>query len=175
MEHRHGRFWNSIDYDTRNVVSIDMKACYPAAYFKGMGEAKPYFERFGHPTHHMTGVAINDALSRDVGTGFAEVQEWEFQATCLPVISAWFGMHFADAGWAPTPLLVFLVEAGLLWTLEVREAIVSFGRQTEVWSSDGRDEACSVIGKFTKGSVADGKRLSRRLVIDQGEARFPGP
>ncbi|MEW8689177.1 MAG: hypothetical protein AB2556_25425 [Candidatus Thiodiazotropha sp.] len=30
--------------DTREVVSIDMKACYPAS-FQGMGEAKPYFER----------------------------------------------------------------------------------------------------------------------------------
>ena len=64
------------------------------------------------------------------------------------------------------PLLVFLVESSLLKTLKVREAIVSFGRQTEVWLPDGRDEACSVIGKFTQGSVADGKRLTRRLVID---------
>ena len=114
-----------MDYDTRDVVSIDMKACYPAS-FQGMGEAKPYFQRFGHPTHHMTRVAINGALPRDLGTGFAEVQEWEFEDTCHPVIPAWFGRHFEDAGWAPTPLLVFLVESGLLKTLEVREAIVSF-------------------------------------------------
>ena len=66
------------------------------------------------------------------------------------------------------PLLAFLVESGLLKSLKVREAIVSFGRQTEVWLPDDRDEACSVIGKFTQGSVADGKRLTRRLVIDQG-------
>ena len=58
-------------YDTRDVVSIDMKACYPAS-FQGMGETKPYFERFGHPTHHITRVAINGALPRDLGTGFAE-------------------------------------------------------------------------------------------------------
>ena len=64
-----------------------MKAPYPAS-FQGMGEAKPYFERFGHPTHHMTGVAINGALPRDVGTGIAEVQDWEFEATCHPVIPA---------------------------------------------------------------------------------------
>ena len=88
------------------------------------------FELFGHPTHHMTRVAINGALSRDIGTGFTEVKEWEF------------------------------------------EAIVSFRRQTEVWLPHGRDEACSVIGKFTQGSVADGKRLTRRLVIDQGELYF---
>ena len=109
-----------------------MKACYPAS-FQGMGEVKPYFEWFGHPTHHMTRVAINEALPRDIGTGFAKVQEWEFEAICHSVIPAWFGRHFAAAGWAPTPLSVFLVESGLLKTLKVREAIVSFGRQTEVW------------------------------------------
>ena len=156
-EHGHGGLWTSMDYDTRDVNSIDMKACYPAS-FQGMGEAKPYFERFGHPSHHMTRVAINGALPRDIGTGFAEVQEWEFEANCHLVIPAWFGRLFADAGWAPTPLLAFLVESGLLKSLKVREAIISFGRQTDVWLPDDRDEACSVIGKFTQGSVADGKK-----------------
>ena len=171
VEDGHGGLWNSMDYDARDVDNIDMKACYPAS-FQGMGEAKPYFERFGHPSHHMTRVAINGALLRDIGTGFAEVQEWEFEANCHPVIPAWFGRHFADAGWALTPLLAFLVEFGILKYLKVREAIVSFGRQTEVWLPDDRDEACSVIGKFTQGSVADRKRLTRRLVIDQGELDF---
>ena len=83
MEHRLGGLWNSIDYDTMDDVSLYMKACYPAS-FQGMGETKPYFERFGHPTHHMTRVAINGVLPRDIGTGFAEVQEWEFFR--LPVI-----------------------------------------------------------------------------------------
>ncbi|MEW8688481.1 MAG: hypothetical protein AB2556_21925, partial [Candidatus Thiodiazotropha sp.] len=31
---------------------------------------------------------------------------------------------------------------------------------------------CSVIGKFTQGSKADGKRLTRRLVTDQGELDY---
>ena len=110
-----------MDYDTRDVDSINMKACYPASC-QGMGEAKPYFERFGHPSHHMTRVAINGTLPRDIGTGFAEVQEWEFEANCHPVIPAWFGRHFADAGWTPTPHLAFLVESGLLNSLKVREA-----------------------------------------------------
>ena len=160
-----------MDYDTRDVVSIDMKACYPVS-FQDIGEAKPYLERFVHPSHYMTRVAINGTLPRNVGTSFTEVQEWEFEATCHPVIPAWFRRHFADAGWAPTPLLVFLVESGLLKTLKIKEAIFSFGRQTEVWLPDGRDETCSVIGKFTQGSVADGKRLTRRLVIDLGELDF---
>ena len=61
VEHGHGGLWNSIGYNTREVTSIDMKACYPAS-FQGMGEAKPYFDRFGHPTHRMTRVAINGPL-----------------------------------------------------------------------------------------------------------------
>ena len=85
-----------MDYDTRDLVSIDMKACYPAS-FQGRGEAKPYFERFGHPTHRMTRVAINGALLRNIGTGFPEDLGWKFEATCHPVIPAWFGRHFADA------------------------------------------------------------------------------
>ena len=32
VEHGHGGLWNSMDYDTRDVVSIDMKACYPASF-----------------------------------------------------------------------------------------------------------------------------------------------
>ena len=95
-------------YDMREVTSIDMKACYPAS-FQAMGEAKPYFERFGHPTHRMNSVAINGPLPKDIGTGFAEVQEWEFEATCHPVIAAWFGRHFSKGGWAPTQLLAFMV------------------------------------------------------------------
>ncbi|MEW8689326.1 MAG: hypothetical protein AB2556_26180, partial [Candidatus Thiodiazotropha sp.] len=59
VEHGHGR----LGYDTREVVSIDMKACYPAS-FQGMGKAKPYFERFGHQIHRMTRVAINGPLPK---------------------------------------------------------------------------------------------------------------
>ncbi|MEW8688820.1 MAG: hypothetical protein AB2556_23630, partial [Candidatus Thiodiazotropha sp.] len=79
-------------------------------------------------------------------------------ATCHPVIPAWFGRHFADGGWAPTQLLAYLIESGLL---KVLEAIISL--------PESRNQACSVIGKFTQDSKADGKRLTRRLVTDQGE------
>ena len=37
---------------------------------------------------------------------------------------------------------------------------------------ESRDQACSVIGKFTQGSKADGKRLTRRLVTDRGELDY---
>ncbi|MEW8688979.1 MAG: hypothetical protein AB2556_24435, partial [Candidatus Thiodiazotropha sp.] len=49
VEHGHGGLWNSMGYDTEDIISIDLKACYPES-FQGMGEAKPYLERFGHPT-----------------------------------------------------------------------------------------------------------------------------
>ena len=150
-EHGHGGLWNSMGYDTRELISIDMKACYPAS-FQGMGEAKPYFERFGHPTHRMTRVAINGPLPKDIGTGFAEVQEWEFEATCHPVIPAWFGRHFSEGGWAPTQLLAFLTESGLLRSLKVREAIISFENQTEVWLHESKDQVCSVIANSPRAA-----------------------
>ena len=37
---------------------------------------------------------------------------------------------------------------------------------------ESRDQGCSVIGKFTQGSKADGKRLTRRLVTDRGELDY---
>ena len=37
---------------------------------------------------------------------------------------------------------------------------------------ESRDQACSVIGKFTQGSKADGKRLTRRLVTDRGKLDY---
>ena len=171
VEHGHGGLWNSMDYDTREIVSIDMKACYPAS-FKGQGEARPYFQRFGHPGHRMTRVAINSTLPEDIGTGFAEVQEWKFDPTVHPVIPAWFGKHFSVNSWAPTPLLAYLVEKGLLTSLKVREAIIAFEKQAEIWLPEDRDQGCSIIGKFTQGSKAEGKRMTRRLVTDQGELDF---
>ena len=89
-----------------------------------------------------------------------------------PIIPAWFGKHFAEKGWAPTQLLAYLTESGLLKSLKVCEAIVAFEKQTEVWLPNCRDQACSVIGKFTQGSKADGKRLTRRLVTDPGELDY---
>ena len=53
VEHSHGVLWNSMDYDTKDIVSIDMNASYPAS-FQGLGDGKPHFDRFGHPSHRMT-------------------------------------------------------------------------------------------------------------------------
>ncbi|KAK3782034.1 hypothetical protein RRG08_027208 [Elysia crispata] len=175
VEHGHGGLWNAPDYHVNEVVSIDMKACYPAS-FQGQGEAAPWFQRFGHPRHRMTRVAVNGPLDsiaiNDIGTGFAEVRSWQFAAGLHPVVAAWFGSHFQEKQWVPTALLAFMVETGLLAKFQVAEAIVAFKKQTEVWLPDSRDQACSVIGKSTQGAKADGKRLTRRLVTGQGELDF---
>ena len=171
VEHGHGGLWNAPDYHVNGVVSIDMKACYPAS-FQGQGEAAPWFQRFGHPRHRMTRVAVNGPLPEDIGTGFAQVRSWQFAAGLHPVVAAWFGSHFQEKQWVPTALLAYMVETGLLTKLQVAEAIVALEKQTEVWLPDSRDQACSVIGKFTQGAKADGKRLTRRLVTDQGELDF---
>ena len=72
----------------------------------------------------------------------------------------------------PMVLLAYMVETGLLTKLEIAEAIIVFEKQTEVWLPDSRDQACSVIGKFTQGAKAYIKRLIRRLITDQGELDF---
>lgn len=38
VEHGHGGLWNSMSYNTKDVISIDMKSCYPAS-FQGKVEA----------------------------------------------------------------------------------------------------------------------------------------
>jgi len=103
-----------------------MKASYPASS-QSLGEAKPYFERLWH--HRMTRMAINGPLPDDINTWFAEVQEWEFSDR-HPVIPAWFGRHFAQNGWAPTQLLAFLTESGVLKSFKGCEAIIAYENQT---------------------------------------------
>lgn len=88
------------------------------------------------------------------------------------MIQAWDGRHFADKGWVPTALLSFLTEPGVLKSLKVVEAISSFSKQTDAWLPEDRDQGCAIIGKFTQGSKARGKRLTRRLVTDPGELAF---
>jgi len=56
------------------------------------------------------------------------------------------------------------VEKGLLKFLNIHEA--AFEKQTNVWLPNNRDQALSAIGKFTQGSKAGGKSLTRRLVTD---------
>jgi len=69
-------------------------------------------------------------------------------------------------------VLAFLPESGLLTTLKVRESIVTFEKQTEVWFPEDRDQGCSIIGKFTQSNKDKGKGLTRRLVTDEGELDY---
>ena len=39
VEHGHGCLWNSMNHDTRDVVRIYMKSCYPASS-QGLGETR---------------------------------------------------------------------------------------------------------------------------------------
>ena len=171
VEHGHGGLWNAAQYHVNEIVSIDMKSCYPAS-FTGQGECQPYFERFGHPRSRMTRVAVNGPLPGNIGTGFAQVRTWAFNEKCHPLIAAWDGKHLAEQGWVPTALLAYMLECDILTHLEVTEALIAFKKQTEVWLPENRDQACSVIGKFTQGAKTDGKRLTRRLVTDQGELEY---
>ena len=120
----------------------------------------------------MARVAVNGPLPADIGTGFAQVREWAFAEGVHPVIPSWFGGHIQEKGWVPTALLTYMRDTGLLTRLEVAEAIVAFEKQTEVWLPEDRNQGCSIIGRFTQGSKADGKRLTRRLVTDEGELDY---
>jgi hypothetical protein len=90
-----GHGGNSIDYTPKDVVCVDMKECYSAS-FQGKGKAAPWFQGFGHPGHCRTRVSIHGPLPADIGTGFAEVQKWEWKDTYHPVIATWFGRHFVE-------------------------------------------------------------------------------
>ncbi|CAG8856360.1 35155_t:CDS:2, partial [Gigaspora margarita] len=56
--------------------------------------------------------------------------------------------------------------------LMVGEVIISFTKQTKVWLPNNRDISCVIISKFTQGSKIDEKRLTHRLVTDEGELNF---
>jgi len=73
---------------------------------------------------------------------------------------------------APTPLLAFLVTKGLLKSLKIREAIIAFEKQTGVWLPENRNQGCNIISKFTQGSNAYAKRLTKRLVTDEGKLDY---
>src|SRR5918911_4426112 len=42
----------------------------------------------------------------------------------------------------------------------------------DVWLPKNRDISCAIIGKFTQGNKVEEKRLTHRLVIDEGELDF---
>ena len=180
VEHGHGGRWNAPNYQVGDVICIDMKECYPAS-MRGQGECSPWFKRFGHPTHHLVQVAVNGELPPDDITGFAPVSSFRFISNIHSAIPVWYGKHFAcrsgeecgkTKGWTPIVLLRYLLEAGILESVTIGEAIISLTKQTKIWLPKNRDISCAIIGKFTQGSKIEDKCLTHQLVIDEGELDF---
>ncbi|CAG8687539.1 17281_t:CDS:2, partial [Cetraspora pellucida] len=145
------------------------------------GECTPWFNRFGHPTHYLVRVAVNGELPEDDITGFAQIRSFKFASNIHSAIPIWYGKHFAcrsregcgkEKGWAPIVLLRYLLEVGILESVTIGEAIISLTKQTKVWLSRSRDISCAIIGKFTQDGKIDEKRLTHRLVTDEGELDF---
>ncbi|CAG8678059.1 3305_t:CDS:2 [Gigaspora margarita] len=180
IEHGYRGCWNAPNYQVENVICIDMKECYPAS-MRGQGECSPWFKWFGHPTHHLVRVAVNGELPPDDITGFAQVRFFRFVSNIHSAIPVWYGKHFAcrsgegcekAKGWTPIVLLQYLLEAGILESVTIGEAIISLTKQTKVWLSKNWNISCAIIGKFIQGNKVEEKRLTHRVVIDEGELDF---
>ncbi|CAG8480295.1 19201_t:CDS:2, partial [Racocetra fulgida] len=113
--------------------------------------------RFGHPTHHLVRVAVNGELPQDDITRFAQIRSFKFVPNIHSAIPVWYRKHFAcrsgegcgkAKGWTPIVLLRYLLEAGILESITIGE------------------------GKFTQGNKVEEKRLTHRVVIDEGELDF---
>lgn len=67
----------------------------------------------------------------------------------------------------PTPLLAFLVESGLFSHLKVCRALIVIKKLHEVWFPGYQDLGCSIIGKFTQGYQAEGKKKTDLKACDR--------
>ncbi|CAG8838656.1 17699_t:CDS:10, partial [Gigaspora margarita] len=144
--HAGSRLANKINewYPISGKINDDIKrACIEHEH--GQEECALWFNRFGHPTHHLVQVAVNGKLLKDDITGFVQ---------------------------APIVLLQYLLGASILEDLTVGEVIISLTKQTKVWLPNNRDISCAIIGKFIQGSKIDEKRLTHRLVTDEDELDF---
>ncbi|CAG8789026.1 17914_t:CDS:2, partial [Racocetra persica] len=172
--------WHPISGKINDVIR---QACveHRHASMQGQGEYAPWFNRFRHPTHHLVRVAVNRKLPKDDITGFAQIRSFKFAPNIYPVIPVWYGKHFASQNgkgcvkskeWALIVLLQYLLETGILEDLTIREVIISLTQQTKVWLPENRDISCAIIDKFTQGGKIDEKRLTHRLVTDEGKLDF---
>ncbi|CAB5381272.1 unnamed protein product [Rhizophagus irregularis] len=143
VEHGHGGHWNAPNYQVEDVIYIDMKECYPAS-IRGQGECSPWFKQFGHLTYHFVQVAVEGELPSNDITGFVQTK-----------------------GWTPIILLRYLLEAGILKSVTIGEAIISFTKQTKGWLPKNWDISCAIIEKFTQGNKVKEKRLIHQVVIDE--------
>ncbi|CAG8645838.1 9023_t:CDS:2, partial [Racocetra persica] len=159
VKHGHGGYWNTPNYQVEDVVCIDMKECYPASMR----------------------VAVNGELPQDDIIGFAQIRSFKFVLNIHPVIPIWYRKHFAcrsgegcgkAKGWTPIILLRYLLEAGILESITIGEAIISLTKQTKVWLPKNQDISCAIIGNFTQENKVEEKRLTHWVVIDEGELDF---
>lgn len=100
VEHGHGGLWK-VEYDKEKYLSLDMKHCYPAS-FKGLGDCKPYFEKYGHPHGQFFKVSLQESYDLPLN-GFVRIGTWEFPSSMHPIIPAWYGKHILDKQWLPVP------------------------------------------------------------------------
>ncbi|CAG8628717.1 23401_t:CDS:10 [Gigaspora margarita] len=180
--HAGSRLANEINewYPISEKINNNIKrACVEHGH--GQEEYAPWFNQFGYPTYHLVQVAVNGKLPKDDITGFAQVRSFKFAPNIHPVIPVWYGKHFAcqgrdgcikEKGWAPIVLLQYLLGAGILEDLTVREVIISLTKQTKVWLLNNQDISCVIIDKFIQGSKIDEKRLTHQLVTDEDELNF---
>lgn len=71
-----------------------MKHCYPAS-FKGLGDCKPYYDKYGHPDGQFFRVALPGKFDASVN-GFVRLTTWEFKEDLHPKIYAWYGKHLTE-------------------------------------------------------------------------------
>jgi hypothetical protein len=81
----------------------------------------------------MTRVAINGPLPDFDLTGFACIESFEFTEDLHPITYVWFGRHFSEKCWVPIVLLRYMLDAEILISLRVTEAIISYSSQKLVW------------------------------------------
>ncbi|CAG8710488.1 13884_t:CDS:10, partial [Racocetra persica] len=116
----------------------------------------------GARVYHLVRVAVNGKLPKDDITGFAQIKSFKFASNIHPVIPVWYKKHFAcqsrdrcvkSKEWAPIVFLRYLE------SVTIGEAIISLTNKQK-------------YGKFTQGDKIDEKRLTYRLVTDEGELDF---
>ncbi|CAI2190071.1 5451_t:CDS:2 [Funneliformis geosporum] len=88
-----------------------MKECYLAS-MRGQEECSPWFKRFGHPTHHLIRVAVNENCHK------MTIQDLCSGKGCGKT-----------KGWTSIVLLQYLLKAVILKSIIIGEAIISLTKQ----------------------------------------------
>ncbi len=111
----------------------------------------------------MTRVTINGPLPEFDLTGFALIDSFELHSDLHPIVYAWFGRHCSERRCAPIVLLRYMLDAGILVSLKVTEAIVSYRVQKQVWFPETDVFDAKHDEKFAKyiGRIIIGKLTQR--------------